>query len=101
MATAALKVGGVLRGSEGFTSRQGTVHPSAICAETVGATGVFLGKVTIPPGGRTGDYWFIPAEAPHVAVNRGTMSAVFIGARKESSVKESQLMRPELDAFVR
>jgi uncharacterized RmlC-like cupin family protein len=54
MATAAeLKVGSVVRGSENFMSQQGTVYPPGICAETVGSTGVFLGKVTIPPGGRT------------------------------------------------
>jgi len=52
MATAAqLRVSGVVRGSEHFTSPQGAVYPPGICAETVGATGVFPGKVTIPPGG--------------------------------------------------
>jgi len=49
---------------------------------------------------RPGDYWFIPAQVPHVAVNRGTAPAVFIGARRESTAKESQVMRPELDALV-
>ena len=50
---------------------------------------------------RPGDYWFIPPAVPHVAVNRGATPAVFIGARQESIAKESQIMRPELDALVR
>jgi len=135
-AAADVKVGSVVRGSENFTSQQGAVYPPGICAETVGSTGVFLGKVTIPPGSRTkahlheahesaycmlggeevevftgdrlenravvrpGDYWFIPGKVPHIAVNRGTTPAVFIGARKEPTAKESQVMRPELDALV-
>jgi uncharacterized RmlC-like cupin family protein len=35
---------------------------------------------------RPGDYWLTPA--------------VFIGARKEPTAKESQVMRPELDALI-
>ena len=49
---------------------------------------------------RPGDYWFIPSKVAHVAVNRGATPAVFIGARKEPTAKESQIMRPELDALV-
>ncbi len=49
---------------------------------------------------RTGDYWFIPPKVPHVAVNRGKTPAVLIGARKEPTVKESQVMRPAPDALV-
>jgi len=137
MTTAAqLRVGSIARGSERFTNQEGMEYPLAISAETVRTTGVFLGKVTIPPGGRTkvhrheahdsadstrggeeveiftgdrledrqvvcpGDYWFIPAVVPHVAVNRGTTPAVFIGARREPTAKESQITRPERDALL-
>lgn len=47
-----------------------------------------------------GDYLFIPANVPHVAVNRGKEPAVFIGCRNESSAQESVVMYPALDAKV-
>lgn len=49
---------------------------------------------------RPGDYLFIPANVPHVAVNRGATPAVFVGVRDEPTAQESLLMRPELDARV-
>jgi uncharacterized RmlC-like cupin family protein len=49
---------------------------------------------------RTGDYLYIPANVPHVAVNRGTKDAVFVGARNEATAQESVVMRPELDRRV-
>jgi uncharacterized RmlC-like cupin family protein len=49
---------------------------------------------------REGDYLFIPANVPHVAVNRGATAAVFVGARNEPTAQESVLMRPELDRRV-
>ena len=49
---------------------------------------------------RTGDYLFIPANVPHVAVNRGAAAAVFVGARTEPTAQESVVMRPELDRRV-
>ena len=47
---------------------------------------------------RAGDYLFVPANVPHVAVNRGATPAVFVGARNEPTAQESVVMRPELDA---
>ena len=48
-----------------------------------------------------GDYLFIPANVPHVAVNRSkTAPAVFVGVRNEPTAQESVVMRPELDARV-
>ena len=47
-----------------------------------------------------GDYLFIPANVPHVAVNRGATPAVFVGARNEPTAQESVSMRPELDGRV-
>jgi uncharacterized RmlC-like cupin family protein len=49
---------------------------------------------------RPGDYLFIPAGLPHVAVNRGAVPAVFIAARNEASVHEAADMRPELEGLV-
>ena len=131
-----LKRGHVVQGAGSYTSQQGSVYAPGISAETVGATAVFLGRVTIPPGGRTkahvhefhesafyllsgdavelctgaalehretaqaGDYLFIPANVPHVAVNRGTAPAIFIGVRNEATAQESVVMRPELDGLV-
>ncbi len=48
-----------------------------------------------------GDYLFIPAGVPHVAVNRSSSkNAVFIGVRNEPTAQESVVMRPELDSLV-
>ena len=49
---------------------------------------------------RAGDYLFIPANVPHVAVNRGQSPAVFIGVRNEPTAQESVVMMPELDGLV-
>ncbi len=50
---------------------------------------------------RAGDYLYIPAGLPHVAVNRNaTQPAVFVGVRNEATAQESVQMRPELDALV-
>lgn len=131
-----LTVGRVVQGSGSYTSRQGSVYAPGISAETVGARAVFLGMVTIAPGGRTkahlhalhesafyllsgdavelctgarlehretahaGDYLFIPANVPHVAVNRGSAPAVFIGVRNEPTAQESVVMLPALDGLV-
>jgi uncharacterized RmlC-like cupin family protein len=47
-----------------------------------------------------GDYLFIPANVPHVAVNRGQTPALFIGVRNEPTAQESVVMMPELDGLV-
>jgi uncharacterized RmlC-like cupin family protein len=48
-----------------------------------------------------GDYLFIPAGMPHVAVNRSaSQPAVFVGARNEATAHESMQLRPDLDARV-
>ncbi len=131
-----LKVGCVVHGSGSYVSKQGSVYTPGISAETVGSKVIFLGVVTIPPGGRTqahihehhesafyflsgdevelctgdelehreiarpGDYLFIPAKVPHVAVNRGKIPAVFVGVRNEPTAQESVVMRPDLDGRV-
>lgn len=128
------RIGRVVRGGQPYRSEQGAVYAPGISAETVGATAVFLGVVTLPPGERTrahvherhesafymlsgdevelwsgeqlehrevarpGDFLFIPANVPHVAVNRGATPAVFVGVRDEPTAQESLSMRPGLDA---
>src|ERR687894_3229219 len=49
---------------------------------------------------RPGDYLYIPAGVPHVAVNRSDVPAVFVGARTDPNEQESVIMRPELDVRV-
>lgn len=126
----------VVRGSEPYTSAQGSRYAPGVSAETTGAASLFLGLVTLPAGERTkahvherhesahymlsgeevelwtgpqlerrdvarpGDYLFIPAGMPHVAVNRSRTPAVFVGARNEATAQESVLMLPELDSLV-
>jgi uncharacterized RmlC-like cupin family protein len=49
-----------------------------------------------------GDYLFVPANVPHVAVNRSTsVPAVFVAARNEPTAQESVVMRPELSSRIR
>lgn len=126
----------VVSGSKPYTSAQGSHYAPGISAETVGATSIFLGIVTLPAWQRTkahaharhesahymlsgeevelwtgprlehrevarpGDYLFVPAGLPHVAVNRSGTPAVFVGARNEATAQESVLLLPELDALV-
>jgi uncharacterized RmlC-like cupin family protein len=44
-----------------------------------------------------GDYLYITAGVPHVAVNRSATIALFVGARTDPNEQESVVMRPELD----
>ena len=49
---------------------------------------------------RPGDYLYIPANVLHVAVNRGSTPAVFIGSRNEPTAQESVVLYPEMDRRV-
>jgi uncharacterized RmlC-like cupin family protein len=126
----------VVRGGEGYRAEQGSDYLPGISSETVGATALWLGIASLPPGNRTrahvherhetafymlsgdememwsgdelqyrdvmrsGDYLYIPANVLHVAVNRGSMPAVLLGARNEPTAQESVVMHPEMDARV-
>jgi uncharacterized RmlC-like cupin family protein len=128
--------GRVVKGATSYRAEQGTDYAPGISAESVGATSLWLGMVTLSPGQRTkahvhefhesaffmlsggevelwtgdrlqhrdvvrpGDYLLIAKNLLHVAVNRGTAPAVFIGARNEASAQESVVMFPEMDARV-
>ena len=119
----------VVKGGGGYRAEQGSDYLPGISAESVGAKALWLGIATIPPGKRTkahvhehhetafymmrtgdqlqhrdvvrsGDYLYIPANVLHVAVNRGSKPAVFLGARNEPTARESVVMYPEMDAKV-
>jgi uncharacterized RmlC-like cupin family protein len=47
-----------------------------------------------------GDYIYIPAEVPHVAVNRSETPGVFVAARTDPNEQESVVLRPDLEAKV-
>ena len=49
---------------------------------------------------RAGDYIYIPAGVPHVAVNRTETPAVFLAARTDPNEQESVMMRPDLEVKV-
>ncbi len=49
---------------------------------------------------RPGDFLYIPAGVPHVAVNCGATPALFVGARTDPNEQESVVMRPDLDERV-
>ncbi len=46
---------------------------------------------------RLGDYLYIPPGVPHVAVNRSSTPALFIGARTDPNEQESVVVRADLD----
>jgi uncharacterized RmlC-like cupin family protein len=130
---AAVRKAVVVKGGAAYRAEQGSDYLPGISSETVGATALWLGIATIPPGQRTkahvherhetafymlsgdelemwsgdelqhrdvvrsGDYLYIPANVLHVAVNRGSKPAVFIGARNEPTAQESVVLYPEMD----
>jgi uncharacterized RmlC-like cupin family protein len=47
-----------------------------------------------------GDYLYIPANVLHVAVNRASTPATFIGARNEPTAQESVVLFPEMDGRI-
>lgn len=126
----------IVKGGEGYRAEQGSDYLPGISSETVGATALWLGIASVPPGQRTKahvherhetafymlsgdelemwsgnelqyrdvmhteDYLYIPANVLHVAVNRGSIPAVLVGARNEPTAQESVVMYPEMDARV-
>ncbi len=134
--SAKANVGCVVRAGQSYAGKQGPNYTAGVSAETVGAQALWLGSVTLPPGGRTkahvhdhhesafylvsgdevdlytgdqlqhravahpGDFLYIPAGVPHVAVNRSETPAVFVGARTDPNEQESVVMRPDLEARV-
>lgn len=84
--------------TKAHTHRHETAHYMLSGGEVELWTGERLERRSVA---RPGDYLYIPAGMPHVAVNRGRDAAVFVGARGEASTQESVTMLPELDELVR
>ena len=125
----------VVRPGESFTGKQGLRYAVGISAETVGAQGIHMQLLTIPPGGRakahkhrthetaiyalngdshvwhgeqlefhsivrTGDFFYIPADVPHLPYNPSkseTVTAVI--ARTDPNEQESVELLPELESI--
>jgi uncharacterized RmlC-like cupin family protein len=49
---------------------------------------------------RTGDFIYIPAGLPHVAVNRSQTPAHVVLARTDPNEQESVVLRPDLEPLV-
>ncbi len=130
------QVARVVQAGKSYEGKQGPNYTPGISAESVGALALWLGSVTLPPGGRTsahlherhesafyfvsgdeaelysgdqlqhcevahpGDYLYIPAGVPHVAVNRGAIPAVFVAGRTDPSEQESVVLCSNLDERV-
>jgi len=82
------KIGRVVRAGASYEGKQGPTYTPGVSAESVEVAGA-------------GDFLYIPAGVPHVAVNRSpTTPAVFVGARTDPNEQESVIMRADLDARV-
>lgn len=53
MKTADELTGRVVRAGDSYVGKQGPTYTPGISAESVGAGGLWLGSLTLPPGGRT------------------------------------------------
>ena len=122
----------LVRAGEAYTGKQGLQYAVGISAESVGAQGLHLQLVTIPPGGRArahrhathetaiyaltgessvwhghalehhavvkpGDFFYIPADMPHLPYNPGVEPVVAVIARTDPNEQESVVLMPELD----
>jgi uncharacterized RmlC-like cupin family protein len=126
-------MGRVLRPGETFKGKQELLYNVGISAETVGARGIHMQLVTIPPGARAkahkheahetaiyalqgesgvwhgqrlehhsvvrpGDFFYIPANVPHVPYNPSkTVEVVVVIARTDPNEQESVALLPALD----
>lgn len=125
----------IIRKASTYQGKQGPTYAGGVSAESAGSRQLWMGRVEIPPGGRTkahthehhetaihvltgecdvytgselvehevvraGEYVYIPASVPHVAVNRGDRACVAIIARTDPNEQESVVLMPELEARV-
>ena len=125
----------IIRTATMYQGKQGPAYAGGVSAESAGSKHLWMGRVTIPPGGRTkahihehhdtaihlldgevdlwtgadladrdvlraGEYVFIPADCPHVAVNRSEQPATAVIARTDPNEQESVVLLPELEAKV-
>ncbi|WP_018181994.1 cupin domain-containing protein [Kaistia granuli] len=125
----------VIRPGGSYLGKQGFTYVEGISAESVGATGLCMVLLTVPPGGRAsahkhehhetaiyilageaetwfgerleqhvvvraGELFYIPADLPHLAVNRGSEPLVAVIARTDPNEQESVVLLPELEGLV-
>lgn len=125
----------VIRRTSTYQGKQGPTYAGGVSAESAGSRQLWMGRVEIPPAGRTkahrhehhetaihvlegecdvytgddlsahdivraGEYVYIPASVPHVAVNRGERSCVAIIARTDPNEQESVVLMPELETRI-
>jgi uncharacterized RmlC-like cupin family protein len=96
----------VLRARDPEGGATGFDYQAGVSAETVGATGICLQVLTIPPGGKARAHRHdghetaisIPAGMPHLPHNTSESEpAVALIARTDPSEQESVVLLPELD----
>ncbi|WP_337267622.1 cupin domain-containing protein [Oryzifoliimicrobium ureilyticus] len=105
----------VIRPAGQYSGKQGFDYLEGISSETVGATGVCMHLLTIPPGEahtwygprlehhvivRAGDMFYIPAGMPHLPANLSTEPCSAVIARTDPHEQESVVLLPELEALV-
>jgi uncharacterized RmlC-like cupin family protein len=115
----------VVRPGDGFSGKQGLFYVEGISAESVGATGLCMHLLTIPPGGRAraqlheshetavyvisgeaemwlkaGELLYIPANTPHLPINTSDEPCVAVLARTDPNEQESVVLLPQLDSVV-
>ncbi len=125
----------IVRSASMYEGKQGPTYAGGVSAGSTGSQHLWLGRVTIPPGGRTkahihehhdtailqldgqidlytgdglgqrdvlraGEYVFIPANCPHVAINRGATPVTAVIARTDPNEQESVVLLPELESKV-
>jgi uncharacterized RmlC-like cupin family protein len=125
----------VIRPGGSYLGKQGFTYVEGISAESVGAIGLCMVLLTVPPGGRAsahkhehhetaiyilageaetwfgerleqhvvvkaGELFYIPADLPHLAVNRGSEPLVAVIARTDPNEQESVVLLPELEGLV-
>lgn len=96
----------VVRPGSGRAGRQGLSYFEGIAAETVGATGICMHIVTIPPGARASAHLHEGHETAIYALSGeawtwfGEKLEEHVVARTDPKQLESLVLLPELDALV-
>ena len=80
MSTANAKVGRVVRAGASYVGKQGPTYIPGVSVQTVGSRGLWLGSVTLPPGGRTRAHVHEAHESAFYMVS-GDEAELWTGAR--------------------
>jgi len=98
----------VVRPGETYDGKQVLAYVADISTETVGAIGICMHLLTIPPGGRANAdlHWAhetaisIPAGVPHLPYNPRAEPVVAVLARTDPNEQESVLLCSDPEAAV-